>query len=49
MHTRIASLMIIAAMLTGWHTTGYAQANAQSGQSLAGAWNVRVRVRHAWD
>ena len=40
--TGIASLMIIAAMLTGWHTTGYAQANPESGQSLAGAWNVKI-------
>jgi hypothetical protein len=43
MRTRIASLIIIiGAMATGWPTTGHAQADAQSGQSLAGAWNVKI-------
>jgi hypothetical protein len=42
MRTRIASLIIIAAMLTGWNASGYAQADAPSGQSLAGAWNIKI-------
>ena len=41
MRTQIALLVLVAAMVTGGHTTGYAQA-APSGQSLEGAWNVKV-------
>ena len=40
--TGIASLVIIAAVLAGWSATGYAQADPESSQSLAGAWNVKI-------
>ena len=42
MRIQIASLILVAAMLTGGHTTSYAQADVASGQSLAGAWNVKI-------
>ena len=35
-------LIIIAAVLAGWSATGYAQADPESSQSLAGAWNVKI-------
>ena len=38
--TTIASLVVIAAALAGWTATGHA--DARSGQSLAGAWNVKI-------
>jgi hypothetical protein len=41
MRIQIASLILITALLTGGHTTGYAQA-ANSGQSLEGAWIVKI-------
>jgi hypothetical protein len=39
---KIASLIILAATLGGWSATGFAQSNSQSGQSLQGAWNVKI-------
>jgi hypothetical protein len=38
---RIASLIILAGTLAGWSATGFAQSVA-SGQSLEGAWNVKI-------
>ena len=38
--TTVASLVVIAAALAGWTATGHA--DARSGQSLAGAWNVKI-------
>lgn len=40
--TTIASLVIMTAMLAGWNATASAQADSKSGQSLAGAWNVKI-------
>jgi hypothetical protein len=39
---KIVSLIILAGTLAGWSATGFAQSNARSGQSLHGAWNVRI-------
>jgi hypothetical protein len=38
--TTIASLVVIAVALASWTATGHA--DARSGQSLAGAWNVKI-------
>jgi len=40
--TTITSLIIMTAMLAGWNATAAAQADQKSGQSLAGAWNVKI-------
>jgi hypothetical protein len=39
---RTASLIILAGTLAGWSATGFAESNAWSGQSLEGAWNVKI-------
>ena len=40
--TGISLLIVITVALAGWSATGYAQADPESSQSLAGAWNVKI-------
>ena len=39
---RTASLIILGGALAAWSATGFGQLNAQPGQSLEGAWNVKI-------